>query len=229
MKSLLLIALCALFCVGSAAQNLTDSCSNIGDNSLLSIAEGFAPLSSDAGLIGEQIYPLGKGIFKKHHLEVAIEICPAISRSKVPQSELLSGETVEDINDSSYGLDGGASIIFVPGYEESGKLHLNRVGLAYSAGLLVSFSSSDRYGTLCDIMGKIGLELGHNRKAGGGFDLLFGGGKGAGDVFFYKNIVEDASPSKVTPYTAWVKKIGGQLWIKTGLLNSKTDVMVFFV
>jgi len=126
-------------------------------------------------------------------------------------------------------LDAGYSIVLVPGHEENGKLRLNKPGFAFNLGMIASFSISDRYGTLVDLMAKAGVEIGHNRPLGAGFDFLIGYGKSPGDVFFYKNIVEDTSPSSVVPYTAWGTKIGGQLWIKPGLGKNlkKTDVLLF--
>lgn len=242
MKKILFIALSAMFCLGAAAQNdefveVTDTITSDGtssipidQNSLLSMAQGFAPIALNAGPVKEQIYPLGRGLFKKHLIEQSIELCPSINKSKVSQSELLSGENLEDISDTGYGLNCGYSLIFSPGHEENGQLHLNKVGFAYSIGIIASFSVSDRYGTTCDFMGKIGVETCHNRKMGMGIDFLAGYGKSSGDVFFYQNIVEDTSPTKITPYTAWGKKFGGQLWIKTGLsgnIMSNTDVLLF--
>ena len=244
MKKVLFVALCAMFCLGSAAQNdefkeVTDSVATgedtnsipVDQNSMLGMVQGYSPIGLDAAPINEKLtYPLGKGLFKKHHIEHALELCPSISKSKVSQSELLSGENIDEITDTGFGLNFGYSVIFVPGYEKNGKLHPNKFGIAYSVGLITSFSVSDRYGTLCDFMGKIGVEACHNHRMGIGMDFLVGYGKSAGDVFWYNNIVEDPAPTSVSPYAMWGKKFGGQIWIKTGLLGktfSKTDVLLF--
>ena len=223
MKKTFFIALSAMFCLGVAAQNnnfveVTDTITSdvtsdipIAQSSMLGMVQGFAPLSQSAGPIKEQLYPLGKGLFKKHLIEQSIELCPSITKSKVSQSELLSGKTLEDISDTGYNLNCGYSLIFIPGHEENGKLRLNKAGFAYSLGLVASFSVSDRYGTTSDFMGKVGIEACHNRKMGMEIDFLAGYGKSSGDVFFYQDIVEDTSPTKITPYTAWGKKFGGQI------------------
>lgn len=246
MKKILFVALGAMFCLGSAAQDVdefvevTDSVISsegtsevpIAQNSMFNMVQGYAPIGVDAGPLKEQIYPLGKGLFKKHHIEQALELCPNITKSKVSKSELLSGQNIEDIDDTGLGLNFGYSLLFIPGYEENGKLHLNNAGFAYSIGCLFSFTSSDRYGTLCDFMAKVGFETFHNRKMGIGFDLLYGYGKSSGDVFFYNNIIEDPAPASSVPYTEWGRKYGGQVWLKTGLLGnsallSNTDVLLF--
>ena len=240
-KRLFFVALSAMFCLGSAAQNdefteVPDTVSevaideSISSNSMFNMVQGFTSIGRGAGPAKELIYPLGKGLFKKHHIEQAIEVYPNITKSKVSQSELLSGESLEDISDTGYGLNFGYSLIFIPGREKQGNLHLNKAGFAYSVGVIASFSVSDRYGALCEFMAKAGVETCHNRKMGVGFDFLAGYGKSSGDVFFYTNIVEDTGPSKITPYTAWGKRFGGQIWIKTGLLGnaiSNTDVLLF--
>ena len=199
-------------------------------NSVFSLFRGFAPIGLDAGSIKEQTYPLGRGLFKKHHIEQALELCPNISKSKTSQSDLLPGQNVDEINDTGIGMNFGYSVIFNPGYEKDGQLHLNKAGFAYNVGFIASFSSSDRYGTICDLMAKVGFETCHNRKMGFGADFLIGYGKSAGDVFFYNNILENTEPSSVSPYTLWGKKIGGQIWIKTGLLGNalnSTDILIF--
>lgn len=258
MKQLLFLALSAILCICPAnAQNdeefedflvnrrttlVDDSISvdspeqsmspQIGTtNSMFDVVQNFAPIGNGV-MPKEQTYPLGRGLFKKHHLEQALEICPNISRSKVNQSELLSGQNLEDVEDTGLGLNFGYSLIFIPGHEENGKLRLNKAGFAYNIGFLASFTSSDRYGTLCDFMAKVGFETCHNKKMGIGFDFLYGYGKSQGDVFWYNNIVEDSEPISTTPYTSWGMKYGGQIWLKTGLfgnssLLSNTDVLLF--
>ena len=230
MKKVLFLALSAVFCSGLAAQNV-DSC-EVSSEQFQPAGTIFNMISSldNNAPVGEQIYPLGKGIFKRCHIKHMLELYPEISKSKVSQADLLSGETLEqDITDTSFGLDAGYSIVFIPGHEENGKLQLNKPGFAFSLGMIASFSISDRYGTLVDMIGKVGVEIGHNKTLGAGFDFLAGYGKSAGDVFFYKNIVEDTTPSSVVPYTAWGTKMGGQLWIKPGLGKNlkKTDVLLF--
>ncbi len=140
------------------------------------------------------------------------------------------GNIPEDIDDTGLGLNFGYSLIFTPGHEENGQLRTNKFGFAYSLGMLASFTTSDRYGTTCDFMGKIGVETCHHRKMGIGFDFLLGYGKSPGNFFTFNNIVDDNEPLGVNPYTEWGLKYGGQLWLKTGLLggsSSHTDVLLF--
>ena len=243
MKKILFIALCAMLCLCSAnaQQNVdvvadtaevVDAAPQAGipvEPNMLSMVENFAPLGDNKPL-AEQLYPLGKGLFKKHHIEQALEICPSITKSKVSQSEMLKNQNVDEVDDTGLGLNFGYSVIFIPGYEEAGQLRMNKFGFAYSVGFIASFTSSDRYGTLCDFMAKVGFETCHNRKMGIGFDFLYGYGKSSGDVFYYHNIVEDTAPLDSRPYTEWGYKYGGQLWAKTGLFggaSSHTDVLLF--
>ena len=228
-----------MFCLGSAAQNANEmendtvACEMeipVDPSSMFTMVQAYAPLTRNLAPVKEKMYPLGKGLFKKHLIEQAIEICPGISKSKVSQSELLTGENIDEIADTGYGLDCGYSVIFVPGHEENGKLRLNKAGFAYSLGISASFAQSDRYGTLCDFMAKIGIEACHNKRMGIKFDFLAGYGKSGGDVFFYKNIVEDSEPSSSVPYNAWCPKFGGQISVKTGFLSNtlnNTDVFLF--
>lgn len=200
-------------------------------NSMLNMLQGLTTdITPEAPK--EQIYPLGKGLFKKHHLVQAIEICPNISKNKISQSDLISDQKPDEVNDTGYGLNFGYSLIFIPGHEKDGQLHLNKAGFAYSTGFVASFSSSDRYGSLCDLMAKIGLETCHNRKIGTGLDFLGGYGKSSGDIFIYKDIVSDSEPEAIIPYTRWIWKYGAQIWLKVGLLGnsslmSNTDVLLF--
>ena len=244
MKKLLFIALGAMFCLGSAAQSefndfveVTDTV--LGDvisevpvdqNSLFSMAQNVMPISLDAGPLKEQVYPLGKGIFKKHLIEQAIELCPNITKSKPSQADKILVGDAGEIDDTGISLDFGYSLIFVPGHEKNGKLHLNNKGFAYSLGAILSFTKSDRYGTLCDFMAKIGVETCHNRKMGIGLDLLAGYGKSAGDFFIYQNTLLEGEPTSICPYAEWGAKYGAQVWIKTGVLGkalSNTDVLLF--
>jgi len=245
MKKLLFVTLSVTFCFGLAAQNsesvgIPDKVAQstiandvpIDPSSMLSLLQGLNLADLNAPPVQEKTYPLSKGLFKKHYIEQAIEICPSISKSKVNQSQLLSKQNIDEINDTGYGLNFGYSLIFIPGHEQEGKLHLNKFGFAYNIGFITSFASTDRYGTLCDLMAKIGLETCHNRKIGIGFDFLAGYGKTAGDFFTYKNIITDSEPSAVCPYTLWGTKYGGQFWLKTGSLGSNswtnnTDVLLF--
>jgi len=113
-----------MFCLGSAAQNdvnkpeVTDTVScdavasdvPISQNSMFSMVQGFTHFGNNAPAVSEQTYPLGKGLFKQHHIEQALELCPHISNSKVSQSELLSGENIDEISDTGYGLNFGYSV-----------------------------------------------------------------------------------------------------------------------
>lgn len=180
----------------------------------------------------ERLYPLGHGLFKKHHLVQALELCPSISKAKVATADVLSGDqNRQETDDTGIGLNFGYSLIFIPGTEEQNQLRLNEAGFAYSTGFIFSFTQSDRYGVTCDLLFKVGLETCYNRKMGLGVDVLGGYGKSSGDVFFYQNILEDAEPKSVIPYTAWGYKYGGQIWFKTGSLSNKhsgnTDVLLF--
>ena len=243
MKRLIFIALSAMFCFGTAAQNdvsvsepseaISGEMTNdalISQNSMFGMVQEFSPIGQGVVKVEEQVYPLGNGLFKKHHIEQALEICPSVSKSKVSQSELLTGEHIDEANDTGYGLNFGYSVVFIPGYEKDNKLHLNKAGFAYRVGFDVSFTQSDRYGTLCDFLAKAGLETCYNRNMGIGVDFLAGYGKSGGDLFIYKNITEDDEPSSVIPYALWGTRFGGQIWVKTGFLgntSSNADVLLF--
>ena len=244
MKKLFFIALSAMFCLGSAAQNEIDDFVEVPDtisgdmtnevpvdqNSMFTMAQGISPIPLDAGPLKEQLHPLGKGIFKHHLIEQAIELCPNITKSKPSQADKLLVGDAGEIDDTGISLDFGYSVIFTPGHEENGKLKLNKMGVAYSLGVNFSFTKSDRYGTLCDFMAKIGVETCHNRKMGIGLDLLAGYGKSAGDFFIYQNTLLEGEPTSICPYAEWGAKYGAQVWIKTGVLGkalSNTDVLLF--
>ena len=243
MKKFLFIALCAMFCLSSAAQNEVESDSTNIEESVVStettgsmydMVQGYS--SFTAGNLTEgrdMVYPLGKqrGLFKKHHLEQAVEIYPTISTDKVSQADVMSSINLDDINNTGVGLSFGYSLGFIPCYEEGGKLHMNKAGFVYSVGLIVSFTRSDRYGTTCDFLGKVGLETCRNRKLGLGGDFLFGYGKASGDIFWFDNIATDEAPKSSSPYNTWTPKYGGQVWVKTGLLGnsfkSNADILLF--
>ena len=264
MKKILLLALSAMVCFGSAKAQLNhvsedgnfgeiDDFSLVNDSSsasstvdavqqqftpqleqmasVFSMLQGLSALGQDVGKVKEEIYPLGKGLFKKHHIEQAIEISPNITKSKVSQADVLQGQSLDDINETGLSMNFGYSVIFIPGKEKDGKLHLNKAGFAYNLGFLASVTTTDRYGTTCDFLGKVGVETCHNRKLGIGLDFLGGYGKSQGDVFFYTNIVEDSEPTSISPYTSWGWKFGGQLYVKTNLLGNSlsgnADVLLF--
>lgn len=76
----------------------------------------------------KQLYPLGKGLFGKHLVEQAIELCPSVTKNKISQSDMQVGKIPEDIDDTGLGLNFGYSLIFVPGHEENGQLRLKPHG-----------------------------------------------------------------------------------------------------
>lgn len=213
----------------SAVLSTQESATLFEQSNMLSMVEKFAPFGDNKPL-KEQLYPLGKGLFGKHLIEQAIEICPSIQKNKISQSDMKVGQIPEDIEDTGLSLNFGYSLIFVPGHEEKGLLKTNKYGFAYNIGFLASFTTSDRYGTTCDFLGKIGVETCHNRKMGIGCDFLLGYGKSPGNFFTFNDIVEDDELVNVKPHTEWGIKYGAQLWLKTGLLggiSSRTDVLMF--
>jgi len=145
-----------------------------------------------------------------------LDMCTSLARDKtMPKDETLA----EDAVSSGLSLNFGASVIFVPGKPVDDCLKVNNLGFAYNIGLLSSFEKSEKYDVTCDFFTKIGLEIGNQRTLGIGIDLLAGGGKSKGDVLFFEDIVSDEEPKKVTSYTAWCFKYGGQIWFRTGLLK----------
>lgn len=236
MKKKFLFTLGVMFCLCSAqAQNQT----SIGDlmeipsdtGNSITIEQLINLLQSSSTAVESEpaSYPLGRGLFKKHHIEQAIEICPNISRDKISQADLLSDKPIENAENTEhtgFGVDFGYSVIFIPGFEENDKLVLNKAGFAYSLGFTTSFTQNDRYGITCDFLMKVGIETCHNKKMGVGLDVMGGYGKTSGDIFWYNNIVEDDAPTSITPYTLWSWKYGGQLWLKTTILNN-ADVILF--
>ena len=145
-----------------------------------------------------------------------LDMCTSLAQDKTaPRDETLTEDSVS----SGLSLNFGASIIFVPGKPTDNRLKVNSLGFAYNVGLLSSFEKSEKYDVTCDFFAKAGVEIGNQHTLGIGFDLLAGGGKSKGDVFFFDDIVLDEEPKKVTSYTAWCFKYGGQIWFRTGLLK----------
>jgi hypothetical protein len=246
MKKVLFIALSAMFCLGSAAQNEveTSASTNVEEpsasmqmettGSMFDMVQGYSSFTAaNLTKCKDMVYPLNrcKGLFKKHHIEQAIEIYPTISTDKISQAEAMSSISTDEINNTGIGLSFGYALGFIPCYEEADQLHMNKAGFAYSLGLIASFSRSDRYGTTCDFLGKIGLETCRNRRLGIGGDFLCGYGKASGDIFWFDDIVKDEAPKSSTPYNEWTVEYGGQVWVKTGLMNnsftSNTDILLF--
>lgn len=237
MKKIVFITFSVIVCLCSARAQGQDLVGNLGsissDTGNFTIERLITMLQSSSNIepvVSEPpTYPLGRGLFKKHHVEQAIEVSPSISRDKVNQSDLLSGQNLENFENTEntgFSIDFGYSVIFIPGYEEDSKLFLNKAGFAYSLGLIASFTRNDRYGTTCNVLLKAGIETCYNKKMGIGLDLMGGYGKSPGDIFWYKNIAEDTAPTLITPYTLWGWEYGGQLWLKTTTIN-KSDIIIF--
>lgn len=141
-------------------------------------------------------------------------------------------DVYDDLQDGgkfNYGLNIGYSLLFVPGKVQGDSLRLNRLGMAYSFGLVASFDRQEYYGVTCDFLGKIGFEAGYGHKMGIGMDFLLGTGKSAGDYDFM--LEENGEKFNVnTPYTKWCLKYGAQLWIRSNLLKASvknTDIRLF--
>lgn len=141
-------------------------------------------------------------------------------------------------NQLNFGLNVDYTLKFVPGTIKGDMLELNRMGFAYSLGLVAAFDHQDKYEVTCDFMGKFGVETGNNHPLGVGFDALVGTGKSSGSLYFIddaddgKNDDDDDDDDDDDPihYTAWCFKFGGQFWVKTNLLTSglkNTDILLF--
>lgn len=273
MKQLLLLALSAMFCLCSAAQNeigdteivVADSTEtptkpprkHVPDYQLQEQQLNGTQLQEVSALIAqlkemtlhndslanalempENIYkPIrGKRKFtRRHYIYQTLDISPSISSDHDPDlpDYTSNGQEVDDNqldSPTGLGLNFGYSLIFVPGKEEDGQLRLNRLGFAYSIGLLASFSRQEKYGTTCNFLLKSGIETGNCHPMGIGFDLLGGYGKSTGDTYLIILSSEDDDDDLATPYTKWCWQYGAQIWLRSNLLSTavKNSEMLIF-
>ena len=135
--------------------------------------------------------------------------------------ELSQG--AEDINSEDYGDDtenhkkyGGGikySRVYMPGTEIDGKWQPNKVGFAWSWGGLLSYSYEDGIGSYANIMGKVGVQIGHDICIG--VDALVGGG-----ITPFNTFLSDDVNYNLINKSAFCLKYGMQIW---GSLNFSKD------
>ena len=149
--------------------------------------------------------------------------------SERASSPLFNSKELEDKqNDNDSKFNGGFSreytLSFICGRMENGEIKLNPFGFAINSGLEVYFDRQDYYGVTCDLLAKVGVETGFGHKVGFGFDFLFGTGKSCGAYYHLFNTDNDGFVADENidgePYTAWCIKFGGQVYFRTGLLQS---------
>lgn len=107
-------------------------------------------------------------------------------------------------------------------------LRINKMGFAFSGGFLASVANSDRYGAICNILGKTGVEIGNQHLLGFGCDFLAGYGRLPGDLIFYEE-GEEIQDGDITPYNQWSFIYGTQFWFKAGLvrIHKGVDVITY--
>lgn len=252
MRYSIILVLCTMFCLGSAAQNNIEEIETTTPDS---VASDPVVTSSQLNSALEEITTLIKGItenaenkqpskdiyvnlskrkfLRNHNIYATLDISPTISTDKVANEDkslLFTKDNEEDTDATTWGLNFGGSFIFVPGKVVGDSLRLNPFGFGYNLGFITSFAKSSRYGTVCDFLLKAGFELGNSHNFGMGCDVLWGYGKSVGDVYYFNDIVVDTEPAKVVPYTEWTWERGAQVWMRTSLLNQKlpnTEMLVF--
>lgn len=191
----------------------------------------------------EILVPLhGKSKFaRSHYIYQTLEISTVVGKDKDQdendqENQKAGGdgssqvEPPDVIANLNLGLNIGYSLIFVPGKVQDDKLQLNRLGFAYSTGLIASFDRQDKYGVTCDFLLKLGVETGNQHPLGIGFDALIGTGKTAGSIFDFNDVNENNPEPEQDYYTAWCFKYGAQVWIKTNLFSTNiknSDLLVF--
>jgi len=125
------------------------------------------------------------------------------------------------------GFNADYSVVFARGrLQEDGQVKINPLGFAFNVGLLAAFDKQDHYGMTCDLMIKLGIETGFRHKMGFGFDLLYGTGRSCGNFYYVGNFSEYGGQDVAVwsaPYTAWCEKVGGQVWVRTGILHTGFD------
>ena len=188
-----------------------------------------------------------KNIDRGHYITQRLELSALFGKDRDPnENETKASAKASSGNTSStellkdlpqigegfnYGMNFGYSLIFVPGYKQNDKLLLNRLGFAYSVGVICQFDNEKDYGITCDFLGKVGFETGFNKKIGVGVDFLGGGGKTNGYLFAFDPEDKNLDEEDLTyTYTAWCGKVGTQLWIRLNFLTSSVknfDVAVF--
>lgn len=250
-----LTLLSVMFCVRSAAQAEIDSVEYDGGE-MVTTQQLDAKLGEITSLITEMKNmtlkgelpepPASKDVYvslprrkflKNVYIYPTLDVSPTVSSNKLKaENQVEDGagngrSDTESTDATGFGLDFGTSVIFVPASIENEQLRLNSVGFAFSLGAITSFARSHRYGTVCDFLLKLGVELGNGHRVGIGADALWGYGKGVGDVYMSKNIVDENEPVKVVPYTEWGWERGVQVWMKTNLFNTsifaKTEMLIF--
>lgn len=144
------------------------------------------------------------------------------------KNDVKSGDTDDD-HSFNMGFNLCYSMVFVPGHIEKDRLKLNRLGFAYSLGFIASVDKQDKYGTTCDLLGKVGIETGNGHAMGVGVDFLFGTGTSPVTMCF--DLGQDGG-GKFTDYdTRWCPKVGFRLFARGNLLrtNLKGTNLKFFV
>ena len=248
MKKLLFIALCAMFCLGSAAQNAdyyepeVDEFEEVADSTPVSPPHKYVPeyVRQEDQSVKAQLEAVSKQLnqllLKQAEDTVTVPediYVPIKGKTKftrrnhndpdLPESTSNGKDIDEDQLDSptGVGLNFGYSLIFVPGRIENDQLKLNRLGFAYNVGLVASFSKQEKYGTTCNFLLKSGIETGNGHAMGIGFDVLGGYGKSTGDTYLTVYNTNDTDEDDLAnPFTEWCWQYGVQLWLRCNLLKT---------
>ena len=116
-------------------------------------------------------------------------------------------------NHNKYGGGIKYSRVYMLGKIVDGKWQPNQVGFAWSWGGLVSYSFEDGVGNYVDVMGKVGVQIGHDICVG--VDALLGGG-----ITPYNTFLTDDVNYNLVNKSVFCYKYGVQLW---GSLNFSRD------
>ena len=175
---------------------------------------------------------MGKNQFTKHHLiyqELGFSTIAGKDNDRDTDSDSAPKGTdgqssnLPNLDEQlNLGLNVDYTLKFVPGTIDGDNLVLNRLGFAYSAGIVAAFDRQDDLGITCDFMAKIGIEAGNGHALGVGLDGLIGTGKSSGTFY-----LEGEDPEG---FTEWCLKYGAQFWVKTNLLTTSipnTDILMF--
>ena len=233
---LLLLIVSAMVCVNVAAQEEKNESQSVKIDTV-SLEEVYR----DLALIKESLlnkeppqeyYVAWNGKQKERGIYIypVLDISAGVLSHKKQSTDPIetNGGSSDPSSTTSVGFEFGGTIIFVPGRVVGDSLRINKLGFAFSGGFLTSVASSDRYGAICNIIGKTGVEIGNQHFLGFGCDLLAGYGRLPGDLILY----EDGQALKdgdITPYNKWSFIYGTQFWFKAGLvrIHKGVDVITY--
>ncbi|MBR1605679.1 MAG: hypothetical protein IJ660_06200 [Alphaproteobacteria bacterium] len=198
----------------------------------------------DASEINLLVPCQGKGWFGRH-FNITQQVGLSISAGADKNEDIDDmGDYANNIDNdkqdhgSNLGFDVEYSRTYQPGKLIGDSLKLNRFGLAYSWGMLVSVDKQEKYGETSDILLKLGIETGKGHTMAVGADFLFGTGTSAVTLVFDRTTYGQTDSQTDSDYdysmydydTRWCLKYGFQFWLKSKLLHTgikNTDIKLF--